>query len=296
MADMFFVMPHVRACRPCDRAYFRAAIESLRRQTDPHWQLVIADDGSPPEIQRELRELESADSRIHVLLGKRNLGPGYRRNEGIRYAARAGAEAILFLDADDEAHPDRVRITRKVFEEEPCVDVIYSPFHVIDERGELVPLEKLTPSIRQILNNYRQPPPEGTGLWRIFGLETGYLNLTSATSVRITLALRQPFPSHRVSEDFHTWLRYAADGGFFRFIAHIPARYRIPRSAGSHSRARLGRAFYMHKARVDREGFELALQIARRRGEIKAEQIPDLLSAFDRHLRSLLSEEQIQLS
>ncbi len=293
---MFFVMPHLRACDSRARAYFRAAIESLRAQTDPDWQLVIADDGSPPTVQRELRELEATDPRIHVLLGQRNLGPGYRRNEGILHAARAGAQAILFLDADDEAHPERVRLTRRIFMDETYVDVIYSPFHVMDEKGENVPHDELTPSIRQIVDNYRQHPPEGTGLWRTFGLETGYLNLTSATSVRIALALRQPFPKHRVSEDLHTWLRYAADGGFFRFAPEIPARYRIPRSNGSHSRAKLGRAFYLHKARVDREGFEMALEIARRRGEITTAQIPELRSAFEKKLRRLLSEERIYLS
>ncbi len=293
---MFFVMPHYRTNDTQNARYFRDALQGLFAQTDPDWQLIIVDDASPAPVRRQLQQLaERHQGKIHVMFEDRNRGAGHCRNIGIRAAAEHGAKIILFHDADDISHPERVARTREIFTSRPDVDVVYAPFDVIDEQGCPVPMTQLTPSIRQILDVYQQPP-QGHDVWVDMGTRSGYINLTSATSVRLTLALRQPFPEQRVSEDFHTWMRYAADGGYFCFEPSIPTRYRIPRhQAGSHSRARMGRDFYLHKAAVDSDGFEQAMRIALQRGRIPEHRIPLLRQAFRRKLQQLLAEEGITL-
>jgi len=293
---MFFVMPHYRENDAQAYRYFREAIQGLFAQTDPHWQLMIVDDASPAPVRRQLQQLaEQHRGKIHVILEDNNRGAGHCRNIGIRAAAERGARIILFHDADDISHPERVARTREIFASRPDIDVIYAPFEVIDEQGGHVPVTQLTPSIRQILDVYRHPP-QGRDIWIDMGTRTGYINLTSATSVRTELALRQPFPEQRVSEDFHTWMRYAADGGYFHFEPSIPTHYRIPRhKAGSHSRARIGRDFYLHKAAMDTDGFEQAMHMALQRNTISSDSIPQLRRSFRQKLQQLLAEEGITL-
>jgi len=297
ITPMFFVMPHYRGTDTQSYRYFCEAIRGLLTQTDSHWQLVIVDDASPAPVRRQLQQLVARHhGKIHIVFEKVNRGAGHCRNVGIRLAARLGAHIILFHDADDLSHPERVARTREIFTSRPEVDVIYAPFEVIDEQGANVPPDQLTPSVRQILDVY-QHPPQGRHLWIDMGTRTGYINLTSATSVRIALALRQPFPEQRVSEDFHTWMRYAADGGSFYFEPSIPTRYRIPaHEAGSHSRARMGRDFYLRKAAVDNDGFEQAMRIALQHKHIADDSMPQLRREFRQKLQQLLAEEGIILS
>lgn len=292
MPDACFIMPHYRE-HPLGRRWLRAAIASLFAQTDDRWRLVLVDDASPDAgVRVELNALRARfPERIHVLYNRARRGPGYCRNRALRYAARLGAEIALFLDADDTAHPARLVRTRAVFARHRRVDVVYSPFRVIDELGRTVPAARLSPSIRQIQSALRRPPT-GEDVWLEMGLRSGYVNLTSATSVRIALALRQPFPAYHVSEDFHTWMRYAAAGRRFYFIRSIPAGYRIPSGVrGSHSRRRMGGEFYRRKARVDAEGFEIALRIAHARGRLREGQVAELRRAFAQTLCRLLAEE-----
>jgi len=289
-------MPHYRP-RGDGGRLFHAALASLFAQTDDAWRLVIVDDASPEAaVRAELHALRARFSgRIHVLFNRRRLGPGPCRNRALRHAARHGAEIALFLDADDLAHPRRLAHTRAVFARKPQVDVVYAPFRPIDARGRVVPCAALRPSIRQILAAYAHPPV-GRDLWRVMGTRTGYLNLTSATSVRMALALRQPFPAYAVSEDFHTWLRYAADGRAFHFAREIPAGYRVLRDlSGSQTRRRLGAAFYRRKIVVDGEGFEQAMRIALARGRMRAQELAELRRRFVRTQCRLLGEEGVSV-
>ena len=290
-------MPHYRSHRGEACRFFKQAITSVLQQTDEQWHLVLVDDGSPAEIQSELTALAQQHAeKITLSLQSVNRGPGYCRNLGIELAHQKGAAVILFLDADDQAHPQRVEISRDLFASDAAVNVLYSPFEVVNAKGERTAESQMTPSIRQILDVY-QTPPEGFDLWKTMGLQTGYMNLTSATSVRVDLARRQPFGESRVSEDFHTWLRYAADGGNFRYTPAIPTRYRIADAAqGSASRHRLGREFYRQKAVVDADGFEQALALAVKHRRIQRQDTSALRQHFRQKLGELLAEEGVNCS
>lgn len=80
------------------------AVESLRAQTFPAWELVLLDDGSTDETLRIAETLQREDPRVRVLP---------RRQEGIVAALNAGLAAaraplIARMDVDDEAHPERL--------------------------------------------------------------------------------------------------------------------------------------------------------------------------------------------
>ena len=76
-------------------------IESVLAQTDPDFEFILVDDGSPDDSGRICDEYAAKDSRIRVIHQK-NGGACAARNAGIE-AARG--EYFLILDSDDAASP-----------------------------------------------------------------------------------------------------------------------------------------------------------------------------------------------
>jgi hypothetical protein len=286
-----FVMPYYGDGTASFR-YLQESVASLHEQTDRHWRLVIVDDGSPRNHEH-VRELPHRyHDRVFLLEQADNRGQGTCRNLGVRWAAEHGSGIVLFQDADDVAHPRRLELSRRLFAEHPEVDFVYSSFHVIDENGRPVPEEQLTPSIREIIDSHRRSPVSGPDAWIRIGTDTGYTSLTSTVAVRTRLALDQPFPGVRSSEDSHTWLRMSAAGGSFAYLPSIPAGYRIPQDvAGSSDRSRIGPDYYRKKAEVDTDGFLTALAIALRRSGVDPADVPRLKAAFLRRLAQTMRRE-----
>jgi glycosyltransferase involved in cell wall biosynthesis len=286
-----FVMPHYND-HPDMTGYVERALDGLRAQTDPDWQLIIVDDASARRRNREhLQRLAGDDpGRIFVLQRDRNQGQGVCRNIGVRWAADHGSRIILFHDADDVSHPRRLELTRSVFSSRPDVGFLYSTFTVIDENDEEVEPSRLTYSVAEILESHRTPV-EGRNAWIRIGTETGYTSLTSTVAVRTPLAVAHPFPAVRGSEDGHTWLRMST-GTSFCFLPSIPGRYRIPqRTRGSSDRSRIGGDYYRRKAVVDSDGFMRAATTAASAGSIDPTSIPDLHALFLRRLAKTLAGE-----
>lgn len=296
-----FVMPYY-GWRLRDRDYLDQAIAGLYAQTDQDWQLIIVDDASPlAETRNHARALsERLGERVLLVSEPINRGAGFCRNVAIRHACQAGAPFVLFQDSDDISHPDRLRTVRTLFEGGSRISVIYSTFTVIDEDGRPVQASSLTASVREIIEAHKIDPPEGDGCEVMvqIAVRTGYATLTSTVAVRSEMALAHPFPVEWVSEDSHTWLRYAAAADLFVYAPAIPTRYRIPQDcAGSSVRTRVGPSFYPEKARVETDGFLQGLDIAARRGRIDPTHHPRLLAEF--HSRMALTmrrEEQVVLA
>jgi glycosyltransferase involved in cell wall biosynthesis len=98
----------------------RKAVESFRRNTDyPKLELVIADDGSGPEIQAQIRTL-SADV---FALAQKNRGLGANNNNGLRHCR---GKYILMIQDDCVCHgpSDYLLNTIKVMEANPQVGII----------------------------------------------------------------------------------------------------------------------------------------------------------------------------
>jgi glycosyltransferase involved in cell wall biosynthesis len=271
-------------------------LENLMEQTDSNFRIVLVDDFSPYqgtcEHLTQLREKYQAV--LHIISNDRNIGPGGSRNRGIRWAYEQQLPIILFADADDLSDRRRLEVVRKILMEDPGVSVVYSTCMIIDEHGKLVSRDKLAPSIVEILEGHDHDPVQGDNAWISIGIEKGYTNATSATAVRTELAFKYPFPQVRVSEDSHTWMRYAAGGGKFVYAPEIPSFYRIPQNTdGSASRSRVGgrHAFNMQKIETDTQGFLEALEIATRLSKIKPEQKEELLIKFYIKLGETMAKE-----
>lgn len=282
-----FIMPVKIVGSEMELRHLSMAVESVKRQTDTDWILIMVDDysddarvyGALESIKRDLKE------KVHIIHLDKNVGAGMARNAGIRYADAIGSPFILFNDSDDISHPERLERVREKFNSTDT-NVVYMSFDVIDEYDRIVPEDEICLSVRDIILGHRRDVVEGEDAWIDIATKKNYTNLTSCTAVKTSLAVEEPFPPASVSEDAHTWLRYAAHPGRFVFIEGIKNHYRICSTVESRSRGQ-NIDFYLKKAAVDSEGFKRAMTISKSFDRIKAEDEDSLWVAF--YVREALS-------
>lgn len=82
-------------------SYLPVCIESVLKQTYPHWELLLIDDGSSDGSPKICDEFQQKDSRIRAI-HKENQGPSAARNLGIEIAR---GKHIAFVDSDDWIAP-----------------------------------------------------------------------------------------------------------------------------------------------------------------------------------------------
>ena len=282
-----FIMPMKISGSDMELRHLFSSVESIKRQTDNNWILVIIDDYSNDEkVSDALKTIKNdLGDKVNIIHLEKNVGAGMARNVGIRYAYETGAPFVVFNDSDDISHPERLRIVREKFKNEDT-NVVYMSFDVIDENDRIVPEEEICLSVREIILGHHKDILEGEDAWIGISTKKNYTNLTSCTAVRTSLAVEEPFPQAPVSEDSHTWLRYAAHPGKFVFISEIKNHYRICSAVDSRSRGQ-NSDFYIKKAQVDSDGFENAMAISRSFGRIKPEDENPVRVAF--YVREALS-------
>ena len=283
-----FVMPVKLNGGEVELRLFREAVESIKRQTDPDWIIIMVDDYSnDPKVYAAIDDMKNElKDKLHVLYSDKNYGSGATRNKAVRYAGELGVPFILFNDSDDVSDPRRLELVRKAFEEDDAVNVVYTSFDIIDEHDQVWPADQINMSVREITDGHKKDIVEGENAWLTIVTKKKYTNLTSCTAVRTSLALQEPFPIASVSEDSHTWVRYGAHPGKFRFLRDIKGGYRICRGVQSRSRSS-NLNFYELMYKVDSDGFEEALKVAKKFGTMGGWDENDLRAAF--HVRLALS-------
>jgi hypothetical protein len=277
-----FVIPHY--CEGAARLHLlHRTINSLLVQSDPNWIAIIANDCSPfyrgNDHLMKIRGL--APERIFIIDSMFSCGPGANRNRGARLAGALGAELVLYQDDDDLAHPRRVEVTRSVFRRHSETDFLYSGFIPIDGDDHEIPRSKVRLDMYEVLDALENNPPQGVNVFPQMVGESGFIATLSTVAVRTETAVSFPFPSGRASDDSHTWMRMAATGLRFVYVAEIPTRYRIVQQGlsdlGVNGRDRW---FLVEKIQNDLDGFEQGTLILLRRGVLAEEDVPVLTRRF----------------
>ena len=87
-------------------------ISSVLAQTYQNFELIIIDDGSTDDLDKEISKF--SDKRILFLKLSKNKGVAAARNFGI---SNSNGQAIVFLDSDDELYPEYInKMTEKLFD------------------------------------------------------------------------------------------------------------------------------------------------------------------------------------
>jgi glycosyltransferase involved in cell wall biosynthesis len=122
------VMPTYNAAEK----WLRLALESVRKQLYPHWELCIADDASSrAHVRRVLEEYRAQDPRLIVVFREQNGHISAASNSAI---AVARGEFVALLDHDDELSEHALYMVAVELNAHPEADLLYSDEDKIDGR------------------------------------------------------------------------------------------------------------------------------------------------------------------
>src|SRR5882724_1379734 len=114
--------------------WLRRAIESVREQLYPDWQLCIVDDASTrPAVRRVLDAAAGSDPRIRVAFRKKNGHISAASNDAL---ALAEGDYVVLLDHDDELAPHALYMMAEEIVAHPELEVAYSDEDKIDAFGD----------------------------------------------------------------------------------------------------------------------------------------------------------------
>lgn len=190
--------------------FIAQAINSVRKQTLQDWELIVVDDCSTDGTQELLKYYRNLDSRIIPLYRKKNYGIDATRNLGI---ARASADIICVLDADDWADKHRARITYDHFRKHPDTSIFYGAFMTAEPNGQTVLLVNASPLDPGVLKR--------TGMWEICHSTVAYPK---------KVWKKYPYDG---GGDWELYWRIYRDGGIFRCTEKILGAYRCGESVGT---------------------------------------------------------------
>lgn len=98
----------------------REAIESILKQDEPDFELLIIEDCSTDGSAAVIRSFAQSDSRIRAIFHERNAGLAATLNEGLR---EARAPLVARMDQDDVALPNRLSTQIRFLETRPEIAV-----------------------------------------------------------------------------------------------------------------------------------------------------------------------------
>ncbi|MBR3925137.1 MAG: glycosyltransferase family 2 protein [Akkermansia sp.] len=115
------------------KAYITATLQSVLRQSYPHFELVVVNDGSTDDSPQAVETMQ--DNRLR-LIHQPNKGVSAARNQGIRVARN---EYIALLDADDIWEPDCLQTLAQLADKYPDCDIFACNYEFKQQDGSVRP-------------------------------------------------------------------------------------------------------------------------------------------------------------
>ncbi|HEY1381062.1 MAG TPA: glycosyltransferase family 2 protein [Gemmataceae bacterium] len=138
-ADGLAAPPRISVLMPTyntPERFLRLAVESVRRQTYPHWELCVADDGSSePHVRAVLDEYAANDDRIKLAAPGRHGGIAAATNAAL---ASATGDYVALLDHDDELAEHAFYRMAQAVVADPSADMLYSDEDKLQPDGKRV--------------------------------------------------------------------------------------------------------------------------------------------------------------
>ena len=193
--------------------YIRQAVDSVKRQTYPDWELLILNDASSDGTGEAAAKLAKEDDRIRYLENEANLGVAGTRMRGVQMAEGSW---IAFLDSDDCWNEDKLEKQMQLIQRVTDAAIVFTGSAFMNEQGEK--------------SSYILHVPE-----RVSYKELLKQNIISCSSVLVKkeLVLKYGMPDGDLHEDFALWLQILRNGGNAFGIDEPLLIYRV--SVGSKS-------------------------------------------------------------
>lgn len=113
------------------------SVESVRRQTYPHWELLLQDDCSTDATPDLIARLAASDARIKPARNASNLRLPLSLNAGF---VRASGSFLTWTSDDNEYHPEALESMLAVLRSDPALGLVYCDMTDIDDEGRVLGL------------------------------------------------------------------------------------------------------------------------------------------------------------
>lgn len=204
--------------------YVSETIESVLKQTYPHWEMIIVDDGSKDNSAEIIREYVTKDDRIQ-LVQQPNGGSASARNNGIR---RANGRYIALLDADDLWEPTFLESQLALMKEKDAI-VVHASYRRINEESR----EILSPYMVKEIVSFKQMQ-----MTNHIACLTGLYDTSKYGKVYLKEELKS------IRDDYAYWLDIVKLAGVAYGNPKILARYRVMASSTTGKKKKLIKAQY----------------------------------------------------
>lgn len=209
--------------------YLGMTLESVLKQTYPHWEVLMVNDCSRDNSAAVMEQYSRQDPRIRSIHLKENSGAAVARNTGLK---EARGRYIAYLDADDLWMPEKLERQIAFMEENQAV-FSCCDYEKIEDDG--TPLNKFVHMPRTI--TYKQ-------LLRNTIIQTvGVIVDTRYVDVSLL-----EMPNVRRGQDSATWLQMLRNGVRFQGQNEVLAVYRrVPQSLSANKLKAMQRTWNLYR-------------------------------------------------
>jgi glycosyltransferase involved in cell wall biosynthesis len=187
--------------------YIRACLESVQKQSYPHWEQIIVDDGSQDGTVQILHHFARLESRLKLICHEKNWGLQALAESYNQAFECARGEIIAILEGDDFWPHDKLEKQVTCFESKSTV-LSWGKTAFTDEEGNILGFRPRKKPRLEVSSN--RPP--GQILTQLL-----YRSVIPAVSVlmrRESLASIGGFSASRYFVDYPTFLRMSLEGEF----------------------------------------------------------------------------------
>jgi glycosyltransferase involved in cell wall biosynthesis len=117
--------------------YLAQALDSIRNQTYPHWQLILWDDGSTDDSPKIARHYAQQDDRIRFIAAT-HTGRAAALQSAISFST---APYLAWIDDDDLLAPLTLAATIATLHHNPQIGMVYTDCILIDSTGKELGLD-----------------------------------------------------------------------------------------------------------------------------------------------------------
>ncbi len=165
--------------------YIKKTIKSVKNQTYKKLEIIIIYDDEDKSDLRIIKDLQSLDSRIKIIINKKSLGAGRSRNVGIDSAR---GKFIAFLDADDLWKKNKIKLQLNYMIRNN-IDISHTNYEILKTNQKNKKIIK-----SRTFKHYKQL------------LSSCDIGLSTVMMKKRLISKKCKFPNLKTKEDFVLWL------------------------------------------------------------------------------------------